>query len=56
MHPNAPYFIILYVLLLLLYITPDNFTRQGEGAATQWVKDRVSWLIDKVNVLKHVLC
>jgi hypothetical protein len=27
----APYFIIL------LYLTPDDFTRQGESAATQWV-------------------
>ena len=32
MRLNAPYFIIL------LCLTPDNFTRQGESAATQWVK------------------
>ena len=31
MHPDAPYFIIL------LGLTPDDFTRQGESAATQWV-------------------
>jgi hypothetical protein len=31
MHPDAPYFIIL------LSLTPDDFTRQGESAATQWV-------------------
>jgi hypothetical protein len=31
MHPDAPYFI------LLLGLTPDDFTRQGESAATQWV-------------------
>jgi hypothetical protein len=37
MHPvnplsgNVPYFIILLCLM------PDNFTRQGESAATQWV-------------------
>jgi hypothetical protein len=28
---SAPYFIIL------LCLTPDDFTRQGESAATQWV-------------------
>jgi hypothetical protein len=28
---NAPYFIIL------LCLTADNFTRQGESAATQWL-------------------
>ena len=32
MRPDAPYFIIL------LSLTPDGFTRQGERAATQWVK------------------
>ena len=31
MHPDAPYFIIL------LCLTPDDFTRQGKSAATQWV-------------------
>jgi hypothetical protein len=31
MRPDAPYFIIL------LCLTPDNFTHQGESAATQWV-------------------
>ena len=31
MHPDAPYFISL------LRLTPDDFTRQGESAATQWV-------------------
>jgi hypothetical protein len=29
--PNAPYFIILLCLM------PDDFTCQGESAATQWV-------------------
>jgi hypothetical protein len=33
--PDAPYFIIL------LCLTPDNFTRQGESAATQWVTNPV---------------
>jgi hypothetical protein len=36
LHPlsgNAPYFIILFCL------TPDDFTRQGESAATQWVNE-----------------
>jgi hypothetical protein len=32
MRPDVPYFIIL------LCLTPDNFTHQGESAATQWVK------------------
>jgi hypothetical protein len=32
MHPDVPYFIIL------LFLMPDNFTCQGESAATQWVK------------------
>jgi hypothetical protein len=36
MCPDAPYFIILLCLM------PDNFTRQGESAATQWVN---IWLI-----------
>jgi hypothetical protein len=31
MRPDAPYFIILLCLM------PDDFTRQGESAATQWV-------------------
>jgi hypothetical protein len=31
MHPDAPYFSILFCLM------PDNFTRQVESAATQWV-------------------
>jgi hypothetical protein len=31
MHPGAAYFIIL------LCLTPDDFTCQGESAATQWV-------------------
>ena len=31
MHPDAPYFIIL------LCLTPDDFTHQRESAATQWV-------------------
>jgi hypothetical protein len=31
---NAPYFIIL------LCLTPDNFTCKGEGAATQWVNKK----------------
>jgi hypothetical protein len=30
MCPDAPYFIIL------LCLTSDDFTRQGESAATQW--------------------
>jgi hypothetical protein len=32
MHPDTPYFSIL------LCLTPDDFTRQVESAATQWVK------------------
>jgi hypothetical protein len=32
---NAPYFIIL------LCLTPDNFTRQGESAATQRVNQTI---------------
>jgi hypothetical protein len=31
MRPDVPYFIIL------LCLTPDDFTCQGESAATQWV-------------------
>ena len=31
MHPDAPYFIIL------LCLTPDDFTHRGKSAATQWV-------------------
>jgi hypothetical protein len=35
MRSNAPHFIIL------LCLTPEDFTRQGERAATQLVKDRL---------------
>jgi hypothetical protein len=37
---NAPYFIILSCL------TPDKFTRQGESAATQWVKHEMKSIIE----------
>ena len=36
MRPDAPYFIIL------LCLTPDDFTCQGESAATQWVNQTIS--------------
>jgi hypothetical protein len=39
MRPDAPYFIILRCL------TPGDFTRQGESAATQWVKGFVAYRI-----------
>jgi hypothetical protein len=32
---NAPYFVIL------LCLTPDDFTHQGESAATQWVNQTI---------------
>ena len=35
MHPDAPYFIIL------LCLTPDDFTHQGKSAATQWVNQTI---------------
>jgi hypothetical protein len=35
MRTDAPYFIIL------LCLTPDDFTRQGESAATQWVNQTI---------------
>ena len=35
-HPDAPYFSIL------LCLTPDDFTRQVESAATQWVNSVLS--------------
>jgi hypothetical protein len=35
MHPFAPYFVIL------LCLTPDNFTCQGENAAIQWVNNDI---------------
>jgi hypothetical protein len=38
MHPDAPYFGIL------LCLTPDDFTRQVESAATQWVNNRLTLL------------
>jgi hypothetical protein len=28
----------LYYFIILLCLTPDDFTRQGESTATQWVK------------------
>ena len=40
MHPDAPYFSILVCL------TPDNFTRQVESAATQWVNQtNCPWIL-----------
>ena len=33
MRPDVPHFIILLSLM------PDDFTRQGESAATQWVNN-----------------
>jgi hypothetical protein len=33
MRPDVPYFIILICLM------PDDYTRQGESAATQWVNN-----------------
>ena len=35
MHPDAAYFIIL------LCLTPDDFTHQGKSAATQWVNQTI---------------
>ena len=35
MHPDAPYFIILFCS------TPDDFTHQGKSAATQWVNQTI---------------
>jgi hypothetical protein len=35
MYPDTPYIIIL------LCLTPDDFTRQGESAATQWVNQTI---------------
>ena len=35
MHPDALYFIIL------LCLTPYEFTRQGKSAATQWVNQTI---------------
>ena len=44
MRPDAPYFIIL------LYLTPDDFTRQGESAPTQWVQfKKKTWVISSQN-------
>ena len=34
-NPDAPYFIILLCLM------PDDFTHQGESAATQWVNQTI---------------
>ena len=41
MHPDAQYFIISLCLM------PDNFTRQGENAATQWINIQmfISWYL-----------
>jgi hypothetical protein len=46
MHPDAPYFSILLCLM------PDDFTRQVESAATQWIK--VKWIpltLDQVRLI-----
>jgi hypothetical protein len=43
MRHDAPYFIIL------LRLTPDDFTRQGESAATQWVNTVVIRLCGNLN-------
>jgi hypothetical protein len=44
MCPDAPYFIILFCL------PPDDFTRQEESAATQWVKK----LINNTQIIKFL--
>jgi hypothetical protein len=38
LHPDAPYFSVL------LCLTPDDFTRQVESAATQWVNYHILYL------------
>ena len=35
MHTDTPYFIIL------LCLTPDDFTHQGKSAATQWFNQTI---------------
>ena len=45
MHPDAPYFVSF------LCLTPDDFTRQRESAATQWVNivdERAKWSLTMV--------
>jgi hypothetical protein len=43
MHPDAPYFIIL------LCLTADNFTHQGESAGAQWVNYIDTWADSLIN-------
>jgi hypothetical protein len=48
MHPDAPYFSILVCLM------PDNFTRQVESAATQWVNQtNCPWILLTLSVAMH---
>jgi hypothetical protein len=47
MCPDAAYFIILLsltadYLICSVYITRDDFTHQGESAATQWVNTNLN--------------
>ena len=51
MPPDAPY--IIYIILLCL--TPDDFIRQGESAATHWVKETIQYNTDMILYFSHVL-
>jgi hypothetical protein len=39
MHPINPLSGNALCFIILLYLAPDDFTRQRESAATQWVKE-----------------
>jgi cytosine/uracil/thiamine/allantoin permease len=43
MHPDVPYFVTLLCLTLDYFscLMPDDFTRQGESAAAQWVNQTI---------------
>jgi hypothetical protein len=45
MHSDAPYF------SMLLCLTPDDFTRQVQSAATQWVNHKPTDVLLKNNTL-----
>jgi DeoR/GlpR family transcriptional regulator of sugar metabolism len=52
MHPDAPY------VVSLLSLTPDNFTRQRESAATQWVNivdEHAKMILDCGSSFLHLL-
>ena len=57
MHPINPLSGNALCFIILLYLAPDDFTRQRESAATQWVKEEkiLSHIETSVEVLMIIV-